>query len=114
MNLKNLFIAAIAMAYLTGCMASKHPGVTTLPEPEKSHTDYQTWYLYYEDRLDAFKGDVMPPDATYPQEARNGYAQAKKEWDEKVRTARTSNIGMGAVAASVVVALIIYSSNSGY
>ena len=86
--------------------------MTTVKEPQLSENNQSTWFLYYQDQFDAFKGNVTPPSYQYPEPAHLGYEQAKDQWNKKVNQAKGKTTLLyicGTVGVGVGVLLVLSS-----
>ena len=107
----SFFIICIVAAFLvTGCAASQHAGTTYVPKPAKTETNEGIWLSYWQDQFDAYSGNVIVPDASYPEAAKQAFQRAKLEWDRKVETAATNTsillYGGGTVASLLLILAI--------
>lgn len=91
---KSIIYALFFAVICTGCLTtpkpvhvSKHSGVTNVPKPSMKETNEEAWRVYYEDQFDAFEGNVAMPTNEFPESAKIGYYNAKKNWDKLVRNA---------------------------
>jgi hypothetical protein len=112
---KKYLVLFLICSLLISCSASRHAGITYVNRPLLSEQDENKWFIFYQDKFDANKGDVLPPTEQYPKSAHDGYKRAKVDWDVKVQKANTSTIIFVTVAATflvIVAALTIKDSMS--
>jgi len=108
-----ILILLTATFLFASCRASKHPGVTYVVKPAMTETSSDTWYRYWYDQFDAYKGVVVEPDGSYPNEAIQSYQRAKQEYERKQGKATLGNgliVGTLTAGASIVLGLAL----SGY
>ena len=90
-----VFYFAAFIMLLASCSPSTHLGKTTYDKPSMSETDVSKWYSYYDDQLDAYRANVVPPLNGYPDAAQEGYKKARLHWEDKQKNARTNSYVLG-------------------
>lgn len=73
-------------------------------------TDEKVCFVYYDYQFDAFEGNVAMPSNEFPESAKLGYYNAKKNWDKLVRNAEINRqIGKRVLIGAIGV-LVLYIS----
>lgn len=112
--MKQISYILIFSLLLMSCTASKHLGTTTISKPSMNEPSKEVWFAYWEDQLDGNGGYVPAPfSSEYPQNAVNGYNQAKVEWDKKVQGAKVQTAcvwGTAGVGLLVLSTMLLISS----
>lgn len=102
-SLRKYLVLFLICSLLISCSASRHAGISYVRQPLLSEQDENKWFIFYQDRFDAEKGDVLPPTERYTKSAYDGYNRAKDDWDVKVQKANTSTTVFITVAATFIV-----------
>lgn len=106
-SLKKSLVLLLICSLLISCSASRHAGISYIRQPLLSEQDENKWFIFYQDRFDAEKGDVLPPTERYPKSAYDGYNRAKDDWDIKVQKANTASVIFVTVAATFLVIVAV-------
>lgn len=84
----SIFFFCIVSAFvIASCAASQHAGITYVQKPLMTETNEGIWLSYWQDQFDAYSGNVIVPDASYPDAAKQAFQRSKLEWDGKAATA---------------------------
>jgi hypothetical protein len=112
-NLRKYFIPILVCSLLISCSASRHAGITNVKQPLFSEPNENKWFIFYQDRFDAFNGNVLAPTEQYPQSALDGYKRAKEEWEMKVQKMNNFTMAFIVVGASLfLIVELVVSFNS--
>lgn len=100
------FLVLFLVIVFTACSTMQY---VTIKEPSKEDTSLENWHKFYTDQFRVFGYEVIPPDGTYPSEAKQAYQQAKTTHEEMQTTSNLYYI-LGGVTGGIFIAILIINS----